>query len=415
MSPTPKPGCPVTDRPAPEQHLTRRVVVPSSISVVVAFGCVLYGFSVYATDQAAGSVFTTSLLSVAYAGAVIASGLSSIPVGRYLDRHGVNRVIVAGGLLVGAGLWWFSRATEPWMVIVAWWGLIGPGTAALYYEPTFVAINQWVPEEQRPRALGWLTVIGGLAGAIFIPLLERLTAWLGWRNAIQIAALIVFVSALMSGLMLLPKGRGPYAIRQSLPGALSGLIRDRVFVWYTAAMILAFVALQGVIVHRLDVFAEAGFSLALVAAWAGGASLISLPGRYAGPVIGDRTSLVGAMVGVLVLMAVSTGLAATPSSLFAMVAHFAIFGLAFGAVTPLRALMMNRWYAGDRFGTVMAIQHTATLLAGSLGPLIVGIGRDSSGSYAAPLYVITSLIVAAAACVMAAGSAHRRRMAAQSR
>lgn len=405
----------MTDASQQSRRVTTRVVISSSMSVVVAFGCVLYGFSVYATDEAAGAVFSTSLLSVAYAGAVIASGLSSVPVGRYLDRHGVNRIIVAGGFLVASGLWLFSQATSPWMVIVAWWLLVGPGTAALYYEPTFVAINQWVPDEQRPKALGWLTVIGGLAGAIFIPLLERLTAWLGWRNAVTLAAAIVLAVSLVAGLMLLPKGRGPYAIRASLPGALSGLLRDRVFVWYTAAMILAFVSLQGVIVHRLDVFSEAGFSLALVAAWAGGASLISLPGRYAGPVVGDRTSLVGAMVAVLGLMAASTALAASPGSLFAMIAHFAVFGLAFGAVTPLRALMMNRWYAGDRFGTVMGIQHTVTLLAGSVGPLIVGIGRDASGGYAAPLYVITGLIVAAAICVIAAGSAHRRTPSVQAR
>lgn len=391
-------------RPPPP---TRRVVISSSISVVVAFGCVLYGFSVYVTDQAAGSVFTTSLLSVAYAGAVIASGLSSVPVGRHIDRHGVHRIIITGGFLVGGGLGLFSVATEPWMVIAAWWLLIGPGTAALYYEPTFVAINQWVPESERPKALGWLTVIGGLAGAIFIPLLERLTAWLGWREAIQVAALIVLVSSLLAGVALLPKGKGPFASKHSLPGALSGLLRDRVFLWYTAGMVLAFVSLQGIIVHRLDVFAEAGFSLALVAAWAGAASVISLPGRYAGPVVGDRTSLVGAMVGVLVLMAVSTMLAAAPASVLVMSAHFAVFGLAFGALTPLRALMMNRWYAGDRFGTVMGVQHTVTLLAGSIGPLIVGFGRDATGSYSGPLYLVTALIAAAAVCVAAAGAAHR--------
>lgn len=406
MSSKPKPGSPMTETALEPQ--SRRVVISASISVVVAFGCVLYGFSVYVTDQAAGGVFSTSLLSVAYAGSVIASGLSSIPVGRYIDRNGVHRVVSVGGVLVGGGLGLFSIASEPWMVIAAWWLFIGPGTAALYYEPTFVAINQWVPEAQRPKALGWLTVIGGLAGAIFIPLLERLTTWLGWREAIQVAALIVLVSALGAGLTMLPKGKGPFASKRSLPGALSGLLRDRVFVWYTAGMVLAFVSLQGIIVHRLDVFAEAGFSLALVAAWAGAASVISLPGRYAGPVVGDRTSLVGAMVGVLALMAVSTALAAAPTSVFAMGAHFAVFGLAFGALVPLRALMMNRWYAGDQFGTVMGIQHMVTLLTGSLGPLIVGFGRDVSGSYSAPLYLVTGIILASAVCVIAASASHRR-------
>lgn len=387
---------------------TRRVVVSTALTVVVGFGCVLYGFSVYATDQAAGAEFSTSWLSLAFAGAVITSGLSAIPVGRIMDVRGVRGVIPIGGALTGSGLWLFSVTSDPWLVLVAWWLLIGPGTAAVYYEPAFLAINQWVAEVDRPKALGWLTVIGGLAGAIFIPLIERLTTWLGWRGAVQVAAAMVVGTSLLASLIWLPRGRGPHAAQRSIAGPLTSLRDDPVFLWFTLAMMLAFAAMQGVIVHRLDLFAEAGFSLALVAAWAGAASLISLPGRYAGPVVGDRTSLVVTMVGVIGLLSVSTVLAATATTVFAMTSHFVVFGLVFGAVTPLRALMMNKWYAGDRFGAVMGVQKTATLLASSLGPLFVGVGRDLAGSYTTPMVAITALGAVAAGAVAMAGSAHRR-------
>lgn len=393
---------------------TSRIVFAASISVVVSFGCVLYGFSVYATDGAAGSVYSTSLLSLAFSGTVIASGLCAIPLGRIMDKTGVRGAVPIGGLLVAGGLALFSQSTQAWQLLAVWWLLIGPGTAAVYYEPTFVAVNQWVPEGERARALGWLTVIGGLAGAIFIPLLERLTAWIGWREAVLAAAAMVLVSALAAGLAL-PRGRGPHAVQRSLTGGLRTLGGDSMFLWFTAGMVLAFMALQGVIIHRLDFFGEAGFDLGRVAAWAGIASLISLPGRYAGPVLGDRTSLVGAMATVLALIAVSTVLASAASSVFMMTSHFVVFGLAFGAVTPLRALIMNRWYAGDRFGSVMGVQKTATLIGGSLGPLVVGFGRDLTGAYAGPLLVVTAIAAASAACVVIAGMAARRRAVVQSR
>lgn len=381
---------------------TTRTVVASSITVVVSFGCVLYGFSVYATDVAAGAVFSTSMLSLAFSGTVATSGLCAIPLGRIMDRTGVRSVVPIGGVLVAVGLALFSQSTQSWQLLAVWWLLIGPGTAAVYYEPTFVAVNQWVPEAERAKALGWLTVIGGLAGAIFIPLLQRLTTEFGWRNAVLAAAATVLLAAMASG-MALPGGRGPHALRRSIVGGLSALRSDRVFLWFTAAMVLAFIALQGVIIHRLDIFGEAGFDLGIVAAWAGIASLISLPGRYVGPVVGDRTSLVGAMVTVMTLIAVSTVLASLASSSFTMTAHFLVFGLAFGAVIPLRALIMIRWYAGDRYGAVMGVQKTATLVGGSLGPLIVGVGRDMTGGYTSPLVLITGIAAASAFCVAAAG------------
>ena len=389
----------------------RTVVIGTAGTVVVSFGCALYGFSVYATDHAAGSVFSTTTLSAAFAGAVITSGMSASPLGRWMDSHGVRTAIPTGASLVSLGLLLFSLATEPWHVLAAWWLVIGPGTAAAYYEPSFVAINQWVEETKRPAALGWLTVVGGLAGAVFIPLLERLTAWLGWRAAVRVAAGIVLVTSLATALTMLPRGRGPYALKRSLRGNLRELARDPVFVWFTLAMLLGSMALQAVIVHRLDLFSEAGLALPLVAAWAGAASLISLPGRYAAPVIGARTSLVGTTALVLILLAVASALAINGSGIGSMITHFVLFGLAFGAVTPLRALMMSHWYAGDRYGSVMGIQHTIILLGSSGGPLFVGVARDWSGAYSMPLIAVTALGTIAAMAVVMAGRASARREA----
>ena len=77
----------------------RTWVVPMALTVMVGFGVILYGFSVYATDQAAGAEFSKTTLSVAYGGAVFIGGLFALPVGHFADKHGVRTVIGAGALL----------------------------------------------------------------------------------------------------------------------------------------------------------------------------------------------------------------------------------------------------------------------------------------------------------------------------
>ena len=104
-------------------------------------------------------------------------------------------------------------------------------------------------------------------------------------------------------------------------------------------------------------------------------------------------------------------LAIDGSGAASMIAHFVLFGLAFGAVTPLRALTMSHWYAGDRYGSVMGIQHTIILLGSSAGPLVVGVARDWAGSYSAPLTGVTGLGIGAAIAVVLAGRASRRQVA----
>lgn len=60
-----------------------------------------YAFSVLITDDGAGSVFSTSVLSLAFGGSAL-SGVAAAPVVvRLADRRGVRRLTLAGAVLGG--------------------------------------------------------------------------------------------------------------------------------------------------------------------------------------------------------------------------------------------------------------------------------------------------------------------------
>jgi MFS family permease len=143
-------------------------VLSLAASVMVAFGVILYGFSIFVTDAAAGSEFSKTVLSLGYGGSVVAGGLLAIPIGRRADRAGVRGITALGGVLGGCGMAIFALAAEPWQVLISWWFFLGPAGAMLFYEVTFIAVDQWFAPEQRGRALGVVTLIGGLAGIGFI-------------------------------------------------------------------------------------------------------------------------------------------------------------------------------------------------------------------------------------------------------
>ncbi len=56
-----------------------------------------------------------------------------------------------------------------------------------------MAVEQWFGSERRARSLATLTLIGGLAGPIFIPLTSSLVEGLGWRPAARLLAGILVV------------------------------------------------------------------------------------------------------------------------------------------------------------------------------------------------------------------------------
>lgn len=380
-------------------------MIPLSATVTIGFGIILYGFSVYATDEAAGADFSKSVLSIAYGGAVFVGGLVALPVGRFADKHGIRLIVGAGSVLAFAGLALFSIAAEPWHVIVAWWLLIGPSQAMIYYEPAYLAIDQWAAESDRARTLATITVIGGLAGIIFIPLAERLVSVFGWRQAVfSLGALLLVVGGSTAALAL-PKWRSSWAHEAHRLHIGKDLLRDRRFVLYTGALMLILLSTQGIIAHRVVRFEEGGLSVATVAVWAAVASAMSLPGRWIAPRIAGRYGPTRVQASIAVIVSVSVLLAIDGSSTWQMIAHFALFGMAFGALLPLRALVMGGWYSGPTFGRIMGAQWTVVVLVAASGPVAVGLLRDATDSYQAPFVMLTAFFLVAALAILASGRA----------
>jgi predicted MFS family arabinose efflux permease len=379
-----------------------RWLVLLSSGVAVSFGCLFYAFSVLLTQEAAGAAFSATVLSAGYGGSVLVSGGLAYWIGRRLDRTGVKAVFVTGGLLGTAGMLAFAAAREPWQVVAASWLLVGPAGGMTFYEPAFAAVDQWFDAAQRTRSLAVLTLVGGLAGPIFLPLTGALVGALGWRagSAILAGCLALTTAASAVGLPSLRPDSSP---ERPGPARLRHLLADRRFVLFTAAIVTTFGCLQALFFHRIAAFEQAGFTVGAVTAWAALSGLLGFPGRYAGPYLARRTG------GVPLQAAALAGLAATVAVLglhpegWGMPVHFVTFGLLFGIMLPLRAVVMSGWYSGPGYATIMGLQWSLTAIAGAAGPALVGVARDALGGYAAPMVVVAGVLVLAAAFTVAAG------------
>jgi MFS family permease len=380
--------------------------VPLAITVMVGFGVTLYGFSIYVTDHAAGGDFSKTVLSLAYGGSVFVGGLLALPVGRYADRHGVRGIVGAGVLLGSAGLFVFSISVQPWQVVAGWWLLIGPAQAMIYYEPAYVAINQWSRVEDRARILATITLIGGLAGIVFIPLTERLVSFWGWRPAVLALAITLLTVGLATALFALPGRNHSLSVRTDEPVkqiSFKGLLSDRKFLLYTVAMTITFLALQGAIAHSVARFEEVGFSLATVALWAAIASAMSLPGRWVAPMLAGRFGPTRVQATFTLIVALGVLLMVDGTRWWQMIGHYTLFGLAFGGLLPLRAMVMADWYSGPAYGRIMGVQWTTAVLIGAAGPALVGALRDNTGDYQASFLVLTMLLLAGMVAILASG------------
>jgi len=362
---------------------------------MVAFGSVIYAFSVFVTRRAAGAEFSTTVLAVAYGSAVLVGGGLAWLVGRYADRRGVRGLVALGATLGGLGMATVAVSSQPWQLVAAGVFLLGPGLSMTSYEPMFVAVGQMVPPSRRARAVGLVTLVGGIAGPLYLPLTGDLIGLVGWRlAALWLGAVYVGVGLAVAAFFL--PGR-PGSGRAHASTSIRTIARDRRYHWYSAGTLLSSLGIQAVLFHRVAAFEEAGFPVTTVVGIAGLAGLAALPSRYLVPALTHRIKAPLLQVIVTILLA-GAALLALGTTRWSMAGHFLVFGAAFGSLLPLRAIVMDGWYAGADFGGIMGFQRTLGALVASIGPWLVGIGHLRWGGYEVPMIAVAAVFVMSAAC-----------------
>src|SRR3954452_931470 len=376
--------------------------------VTVAYGALYYGFAVLITDAAAGADFSRAVLSTAYGGAVVTSGLAAVPVGRFADRFGVRAIMAVGALVGGVGLLGFSVAARDWQVLAAWWLVFGAAIAMTFYEPAYVALHHAFGPRSRARAIGALTLAAGLSGPIFTPGTAALVEALGWRDTTRLLAGLLAACAPIATLLIRapPPPRGPTPRADERDDAwtaqLARLSAGRLGL-FTLGTILAYGALEAVVVHRVARFQEAGWDLTTVTLWAAIAGLVTLPGRFLLPVLARRLRASDVFAAVLVVLTASSALMITAGAYWQMALSFVLFGHVFGAALPLRAVIMGEWVATAIFGSAMGVQ-AALIAIGRAGlPAVAGVMHHLLDGFLTTMALITTLLAISTLLVGASG------------
>ncbi|MGB3683412.1 MAG: MFS transporter [Rubrobacteraceae bacterium] len=382
------------------------LVVALAVIVNVGYGTIFYSFSVLLGEDAASGEFSRTLLSASLGLGVIASGMLAPLVGTLCDAGGPRRVFLVGAVLGAAGLAMFSRATEGWQVIVAWLLLLGPAMAAVFYEPAYVAIDQWF-EGPQGKPLGLLTLVAGLSVTIFLPLTQWLVERFGWRDATLVLGVVLLtVVWALSLLVVRDRPREGAGLRDVNPKAVYKSVleafgyTDRTFWVISASFFLGLAATFALLFHQIAYLQDLGFPAGRVAAAVGVIGIISLPARFFIPALGDRVPPRLLMAVVFGVLALSGLLLFGTGQWWRVYLYIALFGTVFGAVLPMRAVIMSRYFSGELYGRMMGIQQSMLAFAIAGGPFVAGALRDAGGSYTVPWLVFTMMFAAAIPLVL---------------
>ncbi|HEV8472463.1 MAG TPA: MFS transporter [Methylomirabilota bacterium] len=381
------------------------IVAALSVTETVTWGIVYYGFPVFLRpmerDLGASRVAVTAAFSIGLG----VSALSSISVGRWLDRRGPRVLMTLGSILATALTFAWARVESLPALYVVWF-LMGFAMAATLYEPAFAVIVSWFARG-RDRALLTVTLVAGLASTIFMPIEAWLLEAMGWRAALTVLAIVLGVITIPIHALLLRQGTAG-AVRRGADGApapdmtLAEAGRTAVFWVLATAFVVGNFATAAITTHLIPYLVDLGYSAAIAAAVIGWMGAMQLPGRVIFVPISAR--LGARWMVAAVFFAQALGIVQLPllPVIGTLIPFIVLQGASNGMATLARASSLAEIFGSRNYGAIsgaMALGANGARAVGPVGASLLWVGL---GSYPAVFWALAASLVAAGAAVLVA-------------
>jgi MFS family permease len=386
-----------------------------SLGQLISWGLVYYTFPLFVVPMTQELGWSRSSMFGALSAGLLVAGLSSIPVGHWIDRGHGRKLMTGGSLLAAALLVVWSRVDSLPLFYALWIGL-GACQAVILYEPAFAVITR-VYGPRYKQAILLMTFLGGLASTFGIPFTQLLVERIGWRPSLEVLAVINVVVAAMHWLFVPGPQEKPVPIAEAMPAAegiakkspLAAAVRVPAFWGLVVAFAGYGLAFSAMSFHLIPLLDDRGVPIAVVMAIVALIGPMQVVGRVL-LMVGQRhitTIQLGAGIYFAFPIAMAM-LALGISDVYGLILFAIIYGVANGLVTILRGMAVPEFIGPEGYGVVSGALTMPTNIMRAAGPLLASLAWGAFGGYTPVLWGLAGIMLIAAMGFAAAAVLSKR-------
>ena len=367
------------------------------------YGWVVLGAALVIITMAIGTVFSLSVFlrpieeGMGWSRGAIGSiallnwlivGLGSFVSGFLSDRVGTRTVVLAGGALLGLGLVLGSQVTALWQFYLTFGLLVGSGVSA-FYVPLTATATKWF-SARRGLAVGIVSAGNGLGILVLSPLSRFLITTFDWRTAMLILGDLAWLVVIPAGLLIRNSPQDMGAVAHGEAAAAAGptpshtaasLLRSAPFWTIALTHFVCCAAHSGPIFHMVAHAMDQGVAKMAAATVFGVSGLSSIFGRLGTGLMADRFGAKQTLLAVLGLQAAMVFLYLFARDQTTFYAFALVFGIAYGGVMPLYALVTREYFGERLMGTAYGGVFFISCIGMGIGSYAGGFIFDLLGSY----------------------------------
>jgi predicted MFS family arabinose efflux permease len=378
------------------------VVIASTIALVVGNGPVLlFTFSVFLKPIAEQMDWSRGTMSLGVAIALTFAGLMTPLMGRFIDRWGVQRVLLFSITVFALSVAAISLAPANVVGFVALYalsGLLSSGQAPLPYAKAITSRF----DAHRGLALGIAMAGVGIGTSLMPQVASFLIRTFDWREAYIVLGSLTWLIAFPAAFFVNDLRAGETAIaRSTIAGDdVVPALRSRAFWSMAVAILLVVVALNGAIAHLLALLTDRGMASSTATSLLIGVGLATILGRLISGFLLDRVFAPHLAAGIFLIPLIGmTTLLFGGASLIAGLATAICFGFSLGAEVDIVGYLVSRYFGLRHYGEIYGYIFAIFTIGSGVGPYLMGLSFDMTHSYTAALGAFCGMLIVASATI----------------
>jgi len=378
------------------------IVAVGALMTCVGIGA-MFSLAVYLQPMSVATGWSRAGISSAMTLDFLTMGVAGFAWGAVNDRFGTRIVVFCGALLLGLALVLASRSSSLIEFQLVYGILVGVAAGA-FFAPMIAAASIWF-EQNRSLAVSLVSAGMGVAPMTISPFARWLISTYDWRTAMMTigigAWLLLIPTALLVRRAPAATGTGgrPAAGAEPKISAVEAF-RSPQFIVLALTFFSCCAAHSGPIFHMVSYAIGCGIApLAAVSIYSL-EGLSGLGGRLLLGLLADKYGAKPVLIAGLVVQAFAIASYLMVSRLGEFYALAVVFGMAYGGVMPLYAVLARESFGQRVMGTVFGAMTMVSSIGMAFGPWAGGRIFDAFNSYTW-LYIGASTVAIGAVAVAA--------------
>ena len=401
-----------------EPHSSRHgliVIGTLFLSLGLLYG-IWYSYSVFLVALIEHFAWSRSVTGGAMSVFILSHGLFGPFAGRLVEVFGPRRLMMAGSVVMAAGLLLTSQVDQWWQLYLSFGVFSALGLAACGWVPSVILTEKWFPDKVG-TALGFVTAGIGVGIFTIVPLSNSLIESYDWRIAFQVLAALVVLIILPAAFFILrepplagdavrrPKGREASDVSVQADSVVPAhdwtvatAVRSRSFRFAVLAFFAGGCLSQLLIMHQFAFMVDHGIAKTMGSMIVGIIGATSIPGKMMWGALSDRVgrelAFTGGLVCILFSLAALALVGVVPGLLMPFAFAFAfLVGIGYSVNAPIIPAVARDLFAGPRFPSIFGTLSLFSAMGGAMGSWLGGALYDWSGGYQLMLWVSAGLAI----------------------